>query len=382
MNTQPVYTPPDTPAVQQALKAIRGEPVPGVPAWLINIMEHDHIDRLAEEPPGSYRREPERVYLKMQYNSGVSLLDQYIWDNPLSMGSGGYEGAAHGATTGAESVVLDGMMIDSPEAVVEHLERVAFPALQAATAQFDEPAYTRAIINGEIAAQQRLGDGILKTGYAFISFPYFAYGLYGYVPYFSAYALYPDVIEKHFALQADLSLRMNRAAAEAYRTGNLPPLYRLDHDMADSRGTLVNVKSLDRIWFPHFARCIEPLLTTDVRLIWHCDGNLMEMVPRLLDAGLHGFQGFQYEDGMDYKAICRMRTRTGDPLTIIAGVSVTRTLPMGTPDDVRREMQFLVENGPPTGLFLGGSSSVAPGVPWDNIRTFVDGLLYYRDHRP
>ena len=74
-------------------------------------------------------------------------------------------------------------------------------------------------------------------------------------------------------------------------------------------------------------------------MIWHCDGNLMQMVPRLLDAGLHGFQGFQYENGMDYERICQMKSCEGDSLIIIAGVSVTRTLPQGTPDDVRREMR-------------------------------------------
>ena len=91
----------------------------------------------------------------------------------------------------------------------------------------------------------------------------------------------------------------NRAAARAVTEGGLPPLCRLDHDMADSRGTLVHIDSLDRLWLPHFARSIEPLVQAGVRLLWHCDGNLMEMVPRLLEAGIAGFQGFQYEDGMD-----------------------------------------------------------------------------------
>jgi hypothetical protein len=96
--------------------------------------------------------------------------------------------------------------------------------------------------------------------------------------------------------------------------------------------------------------------------------------------GLHGFQGFQYEAGMDYEKICRMKTRQGEELIIIAGVSVTRTLPMGTPDDVRRELRWLVERGPRTGLFLACTSSVTPGVPWRNIEALVEGLRYYRAH--
>ena len=106
----------------------------------------------------------------------------------------------------------------------------------------------------------------------------------------------------------------------------------------------------------------------------------MAMVPRLLEAGICGFQGFQYECGMDYEKICKMKTRDGDSLFIIGGVSVTRTLPMGTPQDVKHEMEWLVKNGPKTGLFLACTSSVTPGVPWENIQTLIEGYKYYRTY--
>ncbi|NLH99293.1 MAG: hypothetical protein GX446_07345 [Chthonomonadales bacterium] len=371
---------PQTANARLALDTIHRQPTDGIPSWLLNVMEHAHIGRLAGLPDDAYVRAPEPTYLAMQVALGTALMDQYLWDNPLSMGAQGYEGRELGATTGGGPPVLDGITIDGPEAVVEHLERFVFPALVRAEREFDEDARYREIMEGEIALQERVGPTMLKSGYAFVAFPALAYGAYGYEPYFSAYALYPEVMERHFALQADLALRNNRAAARAYSEGRLPPLYRLDHDMADSRGTLVRIETLDRLWFPHFARCLEPLLRTEVNLIWHCDGNLMAMVPRLLDIGLAGFQGFQYEDGMDYERICRMKTRDGRSLIIIAGVSVTRTLPMGTPDNVKREIDWLVRYGPPVGLFLGGSSSIAPGVPWENMVTLKEGLAYYRQH--
>jgi Xaa-Pro aminopeptidase len=67
-------------------------------------------------------------------------------------------------------------------------------------------------------------------------------------------------------------------------------------------------------------------------------------------------------------------------LIIWAGVSVTRTLPFGKPSDVKKEMEWLVENGPKTGLFLGISSSMVPGVSWDNVKTLIEGFEYYRTH--
>ncbi len=367
---------------QLALDTIAMRPTRGIPTWILNDMQWSHLETLSGNPPGSYPREPSRVYREFSLKAGVCFIDQWIPENPLSMKDQGYGAeTARGATTGATEIVRDGMVIDSPEAAVAHMERHLFP--QWAQWQRDleagADAHVRRLIDGEVAVQDLFGMNMLKGPYGgFFAFPGFLYGLYGYANYFMAYALYPEVIERGFKIHADAAAVHNRLAARAIVDGGLPRLIRLDHDMADSRGTLVDVKSLDRIWFPHFARSIQPLLDARIRLIWHCDGNLMAMVPRLLECGIGGFQGFQYEDGMDYEKICRMKTRDGDDLFIIGGVSVTTTLPLGTPVDVRRQLDWLVANGPRVGLMLGCSSSIAPGVPLENMRTLIDGLEHYR----
>lgn len=368
-----------SPNAQLAMDTLLFKQRQKVPTHLVHIMEHAVLERIAGVKPGDYRKAPEKVYYQAMRNIGVCVSDQYLADNPLSMGDHGYNNATPAATTGAKEIWLDGMRIDSPEAVVDHLEKVTFERLREQIRAFDENATVDAILTQETELQQVMGETILKTGYGFIHFPYLAYTTYGYEHYFMAYALYPEVMEQHFSLQADLAVLQNQAAARAYREGGLPPLFRLDHDMADSRGTLVHIRSLERLWFPHFTRCLQPVLKDGICLMWHCDGNLMEMVPRLLDAGIGGFQGFQYEDDMNYPAICRMKTRTGEPLVIWAGVSVTRTMPQGTPQMVRDEMRWLVENAGTSVLFLGLSSSLCPGVHWENIAVFLEGLRYYRE---
>ena len=47
---------------------------------------------------------------------------------------------------------------------------------------------------------------------------------------------------------------------------------------------------------------------------------------------------------------------------------------------IERELEFLVAKGPRTGLLLGGSSSIAPGVSWENMQTLVEGFAFYRKH--
>ena len=366
--------------VQLAADTLAMKPTSGIPSWMLHVMDVAYLESRSGHPRGSYREDPDGVYLDFQRKAGACFIDQYLADNPLTMEGHGYgPDAVHTATTGAEIVVLDGITIDSPEAVAEHLERFVFPALERENASVPADG-VGALIAEERARQTQFGPGILKVPYGegFQCFPYLRYTTYGYANYLMAFIMFPELMEKDFSLQADVAMKRNQVAARAIIEGSLPKVIRLDHDMADSRGTLVDIRLLDALWFPHFARAIRPHLDAGVRLLWHCDGNLMQMIPRLLEVGIAGFQGFQYEDGMDYERICRMATRDGDPLMIWAGVSVTTTLPFGTPSDVRNALTGLVEHGPRIGLVLGASSSITPGVPWPNLDALIEGLACYR----
>lgn len=184
---------------QLALDTIMLRPTRGIPSFIFHVLKHSYLERLAGVDEGEYRKDPVRVYRQLQQNVGTCLMDQWIPDNPLSMTDQGHGAdTAHGATTGADEIVCDGMVIDSPEAVVEHLERVVFPQLQAATRDFDEDARVRGILAREAEVQRVIGPTMLKTGYGFAGFPAFGYNEYGYVNYFSAYGLYPEVMERHF----------------------------------------------------------------------------------------------------------------------------------------------------------------------------------------
>lgn len=372
-----------TPGQQHALDVLLRKPVKGIGIWLINPMEWVMIDRLAGVPEGTYVKDPVPTYRQMLLACGCNFVDQWIPTNPLSIGAHGYEGGGgQSATTGQKIIKRDGIVIDSPEAAATHLETVAFPRLEKEIAAFDAAACGKEMLDSELKAQADVGPDMLKAPYAspFGRVPHLDYGAYGYENYFMLYALFPELIARHFQLTGEMARLRNTVAARVIVDNRLPPYVRLDHDMADGRGPLVDIRSLEALWFPPFARAIEPLVKAGVTCIWHCDGNLMPMFPGLLEAGVAGFQGFQYEFGMDYEKICQMKTRDGNDLLIIGGVSVTHTLPLGKPADVKRELQWLVKYGPKRGLFLGGSSSITPGVPWENLKTLAEGFRYYREH--
>jgi len=361
-----------------ALNTINRVPTDGIPIGSMNFMEHSIIERLADAEPESYRNDPYDVYTKALENIGCCMVSQYIPTNPLTMGDRGYESHTVGAPIG--ETYVDGILIVSPESVAEHIESIEIPRYLEAHDRFDPLLVEQEAINHESQMQKTLGPNILKVGYGQLHFPMFGYYTYGYENYFAAFALFPELIDKFFSVQADYFKKHNAAVVKGYQRANLPLYHLLDHDMADSRGLLTGLKPLERSWLPCFERCIQPAVNADFTLLWHCDGNLMELIPPLLECGVNGFQGFQYEDGMDYISICKMKTKDGRSLVIEAGVSVTRELPYGSPADINNQIKFLVENGPKTGLTLQLSSSCTPGTPWVNIKKCIEALKHYKTH--
>ena len=114
-----------------AQDALEMKPTRGIPSWIFHTLDIPFMEQATGNPTGSYREEPDRVYIEFQKKVGTCLVDQYLADNPLTMGEAGYESdTERTATTGAEEVVLDGIRIDSPESVIGHLERFVFSSLE------------------------------------------------------------------------------------------------------------------------------------------------------------------------------------------------------------------------------------------------------------
>ena len=193
---------------QLALRTLAMEPDKRVPSALVHIMDMGFMEKMTGHAKGDFRKDPDTVYMEFQRLMGACMIDQYLAANAMSMSETGYEeGTEKHATTGAEEVVLDGIKIDSPEAVVEHMERLVFPALEKAIAETNpgDDAPAEAVVAGEVKMQKTFGMNLLKAPYGNVqNFPYMRYWQYGYANYFMAYRMYPEVMERDFSLQADL----------------------------------------------------------------------------------------------------------------------------------------------------------------------------------
>ena len=61
------------------------KPAKGIPSWLLHVMQIGHIESIAGAAPGSYRGDPDAVYVAFQRAAGTCMLDQYLADNPITI---------------------------------------------------------------------------------------------------------------------------------------------------------------------------------------------------------------------------------------------------------------------------------------------------------
>ncbi len=195
------------------------------------------------------------------------------------------------------------------------------------------------------------------------------YSEFGYTAFLLACALYPEAVGKIWWAKSLHSRERAKILVRLYRDYDLVPLMFCGEDLANNKGPMVSPAFLRQHYLPTVRMIIEPLVDAGVRLIHHCDGDVRPLVADYLAVGFSGFQGFQYELGIDPYALRRMRSPLGEEPLFFAGLSVSRTLPFGTVEDVRDEVDYFLDfTDGGKGLFLMTSNVTGVEVPPENLR--------------
>jgi hypothetical protein len=194
------------------------------------------------------------------------------------------------------------------------------------------------------------------------------YFQYGYEAFLAATALYPDEVEHIWREHALRARERNRIRVRLYRELDLLPVLFTGCDICVNRGPMVSPEFLRQRYWPHAKVSIAPLVEAGIRVIHHCDGNVMPLVDDMIAAGFSGFQGFQYECGVDPHELRKRRSLRGETPLLMGGLSVTRTLPYGSEQDLRDEVDWCVDySGGGQGFLLFTSNVTGVEVPPRNI---------------
>lgn len=188
-----------------------------------------------------------------------------------------------------------------------------------------------------------------------------------------SYAIYdaPADLERVMEVFSDNCAALAEAAAQA----KLCPIYFIGDDIAYKGRLLFSPEYLRRTLVPMLRRCCEPLRNAGIKVVYHSDGNIMEVLDDLLDAGIDGLNPIEPLAGMD---IGLLKRRYGRNLVLVGNVDCSQVLPLGSVEDVVQAARECIRAASPGGgHFIGSSSEIVPCTPVDNILAFYDACRRY-----
>jgi len=175
------------------------------------------------------------------------------------------------------------------------------------------------------------------------------------------YLINRDMLEalydRLYALFGEMTIRMAKAGVD---------MISVTGDIAMQDRIIMGPDSWRAVDKPRMAKLIEDCraVNPDVFFFIHSDGNVMDLMDDLVEIGFNVINPVQPEC-MDPVEVKR---RWGDKITIHGGISLQRTLPFGTPEDVREEVESLIRScGYNGGLVVFPSNVIQPDTPVENI---------------
>ena len=137
-------------------------------------------------------------------------------------------------------------------------------------------------------------------------------------------------------------------------------------DMAFNTGPLLPPDIMREVAYPFYKKAVcEIKACKDVPVIIHSDGYLYDMIPDLIGCGFDGIQSLQPSAGMDIEKI---KKEFGDKLCLIGNVDLNYLLPFGSPEEVKREVETLVQKAGPEGFILSTCNILTDAVKVENAK--------------
>jgi uroporphyrinogen decarboxylase len=186
----------------------------------------------------------------------------------------------------------------------------------------------------------------------------------------------PDLVqyclEKLFALAYQNTLRIY----ENIPAPLSPTITYVAEDMGAQKNLMYSPKHIRQFLFPGMKRMIDLAHGAGAKVFHHNDGNIIRILPELIDLGIDLLNPIQWRaDGMDRASL---KLAFGSRITLHGAVDNQYTLPFGSRQDVRNEVieniQILGNNG---GYILAPCHNIQPNTPFENILEMYETAYEY-----
>lgn len=145
-------------------------------------------------------------------------------------------------------------------------------------------------------------------------------------------------------------------------------------DIAGQDNLLLSKQMWSDFIRPHHAQILNVVDKDSIKVMYHTDGAASKLIPDLIELGVDVINPIQTDaPGMDPEYL---KSEFGNQLCFHGGIDIIKTLPKGTPEDVKREVldrkHVLGKNG---GYIMSSSHHIQADTPTENILAMFDQSL-------
>lgn len=152
-----------------------------------------------------------------------------------------------------------------------------------------------------------------------------------------------------------------QAGADYIRTGD---------DVANQRALMFNIDMWRKFQKKHWKRVYDAArdINPNIGIWYHSDGNIMDIIPELIEIGVTILNPIQPEC-LDIEKVKR---EFGKDLVLDGCIGTQTVMPFGKPEDVRETVKRCKDIVSDGALILSPTHVLEPEVPIDNIMAFIE----------
>ena len=147
-------------------------------------------------------------------------------------------------------------------------------------------------------------------------------------------------------------------------------------DFGSQNGSLVSTEMWLDFLLDGFKKYIDIAHSFNIKVMHHTCGSVRNIIPHMIDAGLDILQSLQPE-ALNMNP-GELKSEFGNKLAFHGGISIQKTLPFGTPNDIKCEVKNRLESfGKGGGYIISTAHNIQSDTPIENLETLLNS---YKDY--